>query len=316
MSDYNHSPRGVELPGILIKDFNPTEMSPAKHSPRSPRTDRNSPSPSNYQSARSVRALAKRELNPLSRSVQVPKHTRLTVRDVVDGTMNTSGDWGIKGYYMPGVITNFDKPTVFSIPKPSDKKRDFISLIQKDKKGIPGPIYNVGLSMLDGNKNKGKFAQGKYQSFFADIMDEGKKKPGVGKYEQGGLKRKIHGCFNLKDLKGGVVEEAVFKGMQTPGHYPATDFKIYKPRDIFTKIYKPVDRKEPPKSQLSPVTYRANEAYYSTQYRKKNIVICKNAKSAFIDMEIKRTKNYPGVGKYDITKSDNVVTLGLRRSYK
>jgi len=166
MSNYN-SPRGaVGLPNIMVNDYNPTERSPIKQSPRSPVTGRqspgHSPEPSNYQSAKSVRGFARRELNPLARSVQVPKHTRLSVRDVVDQSVNRSGEWGIKGYDMPGVVTSLDKPTVYSIPKMSDKKRDFISLIQKDKKLIPGPIYNVGLSMVDGNKNKGKFAQGKY----------------------------------------------------------------------------------------------------------------------------------------------------------
>jgi hypothetical protein len=36
----------------------------------------------------------------------------------------------------------------------------------------------------------------------------------------------------------------------------------------------------------------------------------------FTDYEIKKTKIVPGIGKYDITKADKVITLGARRGYK
>jgi len=50
---------------------------------------------------------------------------------------------GIQGYQHIKYDNHNDKPQVYSIPKPTEKKRDYISLVQKREKNSPGPSsYN------------------------------------------------------------------------------------------------------------------------------------------------------------------------------
>ena len=66
----------------------------------------------------------------------------------------------------------------------------------------------------------------------------------------------------------------------------------------------------------SPFTYRDDEAYKNTQVFSKNYSISKTKKQNFAETISARKKNIPGVGKYDVTKSDKIVTLGLSKGWK
>lgn len=60
--------------------------------------------------------------------------------------------------------------------------RDQISMLQKQKKKIPGPTdYKTAPALGEG----GKFfmSKGKIPSYFEDVINKAKKTPGVGKYE-------------------------------------------------------------------------------------------------------------------------------------
>ena len=46
---------------------------------------------------------------------------------------------GIEGYEISKVHNAFDKPMCYSIAKPTDKRKDFLSLIEKREKARPGP---------------------------------------------------------------------------------------------------------------------------------------------------------------------------------
>lgn len=73
---------------------------------------------------------------------------------MVKSSKKVSDEWGIKGYNYPSYNSHLDKPTVFSIAKESPgKPRDYISMLQKNKKLIPGPIYDVAGDI----SKKGKF---------------------------------------------------------------------------------------------------------------------------------------------------------------
>ena len=48
------------------------------------------------------------------------------------------------------------------------------------------------------------------------------------------------GNYLLRDKIGGFTDDALFKGMQTPGAYPHIDTDVYKRRTPFTKIMKPL----------------------------------------------------------------------------
>ena len=64
------------------------------------------------------------------------------------------------------------------------------------------------------------------------------------------------------------------------------------------------------------MTYNKEEAFDKTQRRNISYGIPKGNKQSFTDFEIKKTKIVPGVGKYNITTADKVITLGARRGYK
>ena len=96
-------------------------------------------------------------------------------------TLSKKQHGGIDGYHCPTQITYADKPTTYSIAKKSDKPRDFISMIQKQKRHIPGPIYETVEKM--GAKAHFYMAKGKQDSVFGEIAKKEAKKPGVGLYD-------------------------------------------------------------------------------------------------------------------------------------
>lgn len=44
--------------------------------------------------------------------------------------------------------------------------------------------------------------------------------------------------------------------------------------------------------------------------------IGKGAKTSFLDASIRKSKNSPGVGKYNVEAADKRITIGARRGYK
>lgn len=108
--------------------------------------------------------------------------------------------------------------------------------------------------------------------------------------------------------------------MSTPSHYNAVDLNLIKSRTIQWKIQKPKDAKPDNKIQKnnspSPFSYNRENSIDKTQRTNISYGIPKEKKQTFTDFEIKKTKIVPGIGKYDITKADKVVTLGARRGYK
>ena len=67
-------------------------------------------------------------------------------------------------------------------------------------------------------------------------------RPGVGKYDTVGQKQKVVGNYTTRSGKGGILDEAIWKGMATPSHYPTVSIERYKPRTFVTKIHNPVDK--------------------------------------------------------------------------
>lgn len=66
----------------------------------------------------------------------------------------------------------------------------------------------------------------------------------------------------------------------------------------------------------SPFTYKQAEAYRSTQTCSKNYSISKTKKNNFAEEISNKKKNIPGVGKYDVSKADRIVTLGASKGWK
>lgn len=162
-------------------------------------------------------------------------------------------------------------------------------------------------------KEKGK-------SYFESVITSAKKTPGVGKYDVMGSKPKVLGNYRSTQEGGGFSDEAKAIGMSTPSHYPAIDMDKLKNRTLATKIYKPKngpgDNRIVKENSPNPHTYRKEDAYDKTQSTNIKFGIPKGPKKSFTDNVVKSASKVPGIGKYDITKADKVITLGARRGYR
>lgn len=152
---------------------------------------------------------------------------------MVKSSTKVNEEYGIKGYNYIDYNPHLDKPTVFSIAKetPGKPPRDYISMLQKQKKLIPGPIYEIGGDIAKG----GKFfiPKGKTPTYFTSVINEAKKFPGVGKYNIADQQKpKVLGNYLVKQTGGGFSDAAVFQGMSTPSHYNAVDLNLIKNRTI------------------------------------------------------------------------------------
>lgn len=74
----------------------------------------------------------------------------------------------------------------WTIGKDSGKPRDYISLLQKAKKLIPGPDYEI--NTLFAKNGRFFIPKGNEPTYITTIMNISKKTPGIGKYETTGLK--------------------------------------------------------------------------------------------------------------------------------
>jgi len=77
----------------------------------------------------------------------------------------------------------------------SDKKHDYISTILKVKNQIPGPIYDVCQDDVANKKARFYLSKNKADSFFNELIKEGQKVPGVGKYDPMQPRLKITGNY-------------------------------------------------------------------------------------------------------------------------
>jgi hypothetical protein len=58
---------------------------------------------------------------------------------MVNSAKKGNDGFGIEGYEFIKYNPHLYKSTVFTIPKDNGKPRDYVSLLQNDKKKIPGP---------------------------------------------------------------------------------------------------------------------------------------------------------------------------------
>ena len=163
-------------------------------------------------------------------------------------------------------------------------------------------------------------SKGKIPSYFEDVINQAKKTPGVGKYELI-KKQKILGNYTYATQGGGFTDAAVYQGQQSPSHYPAVDQNLIKDRTLSYKITpfkgdKEALHKFKKNDSPSPLSYRADEAYKSSQPNARNYSISKGKKTNFAENESNRKKLVPGVGKYDVGRADKIITSGLSKGWK
>ena len=161
---------------------------------------------------------------------------------MVNSSKKTNDEWGVKGYHYAPYNFHLDKPTVYKIATttPGKPPRDYISMLMRQKEKIPGPEKyfkdNIALDVL-GKNGKSFIPKGKTLTFFQQVEKEGKKVPGVGKYDMlNSKKSKILGNYLVKDKRGSATDPAVFQGMTTPSHYNSIELDRIKNRTISYKI--------------------------------------------------------------------------------
>lgn len=112
--------------------------------------------------------------------------------------------------------------------------------------------------------------------------------------------------------------------MKSAEYYNLVDVEKFKMnRSPILKIKGPVDKKFDPASNtksnhLSPQHYKVEDKYkkLSTYEASKDYKFAKSKRMTFTEIENKRKMETPGVGKYDLEKGMNKITLGARRGYK
>ena len=166
-------------------------------------------------------------------------------------------------------------------------------------------------------------SKGKSPSYFTQIQDTGKKLPGVGKYDIMNLKKKkVQGSYTKKEVGGGIFDAAV--AAATPDFKDPVDMnKVYKsriPSAIIFKEHAVTDLVKESKNKIkspSPVTYKKEASYDSTQSpRVVQHAFVKTVRKNFVEEQNHKKKNFPGVGKYDTTKADKMITIGARKGWK
>lgn len=210
------------------------------------------------------------------------KTFKVSIQDMVNASKKCSDNWGVEGYEygrplhpnFPEKPTSYNKPNSCVIHKQSTKPQDYFSILQKNKKNIPGPgQYKFDSEMFSGLIGKGgKFfvPKGKTNTYFTQIQEDGKKRaPGVGAYfkepETEKQRSKILGCYKSTQEGGGYVDEATAKGMDTPSHFNPIELDKIKNRTFAYRIVKPSAKEEEQKKPVktndpSPHTYKTDEA--------------------------------------------------------
>lgn len=114
------------------------------------------------------------------------------------------------------------------------------------------------------------------------------------------------------------MSNAIYMSQQTPSFYKTTELQTYKPRSPVWTQQSKVPRVQPLKDSGVPSVhhYKPNDMIKSERTQTTRILFDKEKKESMINKLAARKTFVPGPGKYDITKADQRITIGARRSYK
>lgn len=76
------------------------------------------------------------------------------------------------------------------------------------------------------------------------------------------------------------------------------------------------DNRIPKDNSPSPHTYKKDAAWEKAYGRNQKFSFTKTVNKPFVDVVLGSRKNVPGIGKYDVTRGENKITIGARRGYK
>lgn len=135
-------------------------------------------------------------------------------------------------------------------------------------------------------------------------------------------RNKVKGSYKSSEDKYTVMDEAVFLSQQIPASYKAVNMDLYHPRQSTWKIRPETDKEKEVKKRdtskvnsPSPFTYKSGDSYFKTVAKKSMICTISKSLTRKFTEEYSRSKKFvPGIGHYDITKADKIISKP--RGYK
>ena len=227
-------------------------------------------------------------------------------------------------------MTNFDKPLSTRIHP--GKKKTFVDDEVKRKSIVPDAKYNLS---YDWAKNKTPNFNKEFRGTIATDIEKSAKKhtrPEAATYKiQDRLVHpRVKGAFNLKGNRDDTsfLAEPMVSGHNSPRFYEKSHSLVEK-RITAMNWKKPINEKldavpiflrgKKATHLISPASHNPLESMKSAVMPNKTFYMRKGSPKSYVDMEVKRTKNNPGAGHYDIKKLNSAydkITLGAGKGWK
>lgn len=261
-----------------------------------------------------------------TRSKTAKKKYRPSIRDMTITDRSHTDFFGIQGYKAPrnNVEKKDDGKTMIS----SFNRAKIVSMFSvraEETKKLPGPTNYSSVIKWDKKVIKGGFLnKTKKVTMYDEAINKSKESPGVGKYKWN-KPFKLRGYSRERSRRITFIDEIKIHGKEIPGHkyikdvntkegkYKFGDSFVLKnsPNYSFRKMKKNKGRVQPSSTfikeengllvskKVSPMYYKANEAFLKTQKIVKNkYKFDKNKEKRYFDKILDNKKGIPGVGHY------------------
>lgn len=250
----------------------------------------------------------------------------MSVKDHVQMGLKKS-EFGIDGYFLPK--TSGLDHCLNSMIWPGQKKT-YIDDAVKEKSFVPPAKYEVRGSLADKSTKSGMDKEPRRtpaMQVAATARKNNFPNPHTYKPDEKHTRKNHKACLSFKGDRTNFISDAQFRGAMSP-QYHRKNHELTESR-VMTPKYKapgkadlagPAFLRQTVASKLiSPVTYKATESYKSTQLNKPRFYSNKQKGGSLIDQAVKKSKNTPGAGTYDLKQIDKgyqMTTRGASRGWK
>ncbi len=118
-----------------------------------------------------------------------------------------------------------------------------------------------------------------------------------------------------KPARLGYLDDIEYKAKTTPG-FQEVNYKLVLPKTKAHVIHPPVESKETTISRVGPATYDYEASFTNSQIAKPKFFMSNSKQPTYIAAQIKQAKQLPGVGQYNWTRAEKVMTKGFSRGWK
>jgi len=226
-------------------------------------------------------------------------------------------NYGVEGYQLkPALRFNFNRDHMI----PKSKKETYLDHLMKEKKKIPSPdkyLCNVHKTNFNDMNKKSKIYMFDRKSTMKDIAKEGKKNPGVGKYQTEHYdelrNRPPRGLYKASLERITLIDEARAHGMSIPSKYNDVPLNSIKPRPYQQIKYHP-DSEHVKNAEIkrwkknnspSPTSYefdKSMEKCSGSEAQDRSgryYTLAKGKRQTYVETIQVKSKKFPGVGQYN-----------------